>query len=286
MLHELARLLDRSLAWTLDFAGFARWLPSDRSWPASQMADPRCLGGNGPVAACVVLAPPIAFARSLRRRLRRPIASSAAACPWAAHLGRESWLSNHLLYLHVYVCIYTYFNVYCLLYLTPGAHLSQDSIWTYMYVYLYMLVYVYVFVCIYACICTYEHVFPGMAPRNAGTDATPPKHSLSGLQPAGPTQGFLGHQIIHFFPPLATLLQTRFGTHTPSRTRPEPLTRPSSSTGKPPLPYLRSLIQSHGPSQEIWWVWLHPAAWDRLPPLESTSRQRFGGVSMCTYMHV
>ncbi len=36
---------------------------------------------------------------------------------------------------------------------------------------------------VYACICMYENVFPGMAPRDAGTDATSPKQSLSGPAP-------------------------------------------------------------------------------------------------------
>ncbi len=92
------------------------------------------------------------------------------------------------MYMHVCVCICTYFNVYCLLYFTPRAQLRQDSIWTYMYVCLYMLVYV--------CFCMYMHVYALVStyflewlPAMRG----PMPHSLSGRQPAGPTQGFLGH---------------------------------------------------------------------------------------------
>ena len=77
------------------------------------------------------------------------------------------------------------------------------------------------YICVYACICMsmmylhvfcmYMHVFPEMTPLDTGTHATTPIHSPKGWQSAGSTQGTPGHLSIHFFPPWATFVLTRFG---------------------------------------------------------------------------
>ena len=49
----------------------------------------------------------------------------------------------------------------------------------------------------------------------------------------------------------------------------------------------RTIIQSHGLSQQIWPVGVHPdASGRRLHPLENTSRQLFADVCICMYMYV
>ena len=138
----------------------------------------------------------------------------------------------------------------------------------YMYVYacirMYMM-YLHVF-------CMYMHVFTEMTPLDTGTDATTPIHSPKGWQSAGSTQGTPGHLSIHFFPPSATFVQTRFGAPHPRGTRPGPLELPSCSTRRSPTHDSRTTIQPHGLSHQVWLVGIRPEARERrLNPLKNTS---------------
>ena len=69
-----------------------------------------------------------------------------------------------------------------------------------------------------------------MTPLDTGTDATTPIHSPKGWQSAGSTQGTPGHLSIHFFPPWATFVLTRFGA-------PHHVARVQGPWGSPLVPH-------------------------------------------------
>ena len=82
---------------------------------------------------------------------------------------------------HEYVRICTYMHVYVCVCISTYMH-------------------VYVRICTYGNIYTYVNVFPAMTPYDTGIHDTSPKHSPSGQQPLGPTQGNPGHLGLHLFP--------------------------------------------------------------------------------------
>ncbi len=166
------------------------------------------------------------------------------------------------MYMHVYACI-------CMYVAASILDLWTNSLQVRICTYTYMIV----FVCICR-ICTYVysymHVFPGMTPSDTRTEATSPKHSLSGRQSAGHTQGTTEHLSIHFFSALGQCLADP-NWCTPPRCAPEAslsfrteVSNARSAHYKPvPLPITADLVG-----------WNPSSCPGRRPPiLGNTSRQ-------------
>ena len=148
---------------------------------------------------------------------------------------------------------------------------------------------VYVCILVYACISWNDIVYACISwndtLRHWNRCHVPEKHSLR-VATGGPHSGHptaSGHPLFSVGKGCADPIW-----RTPPRgTRPGPLKRPSRSARRSPMHDPRTIVQSHGLTQQIWPVGVHPdARGRRQPPFKNTSRPRFADVCICIYMYV